>query len=35
MIETPKRAAWFVWFGIGVAYRVGNFRPWPAEACRG
>lgn len=23
------------WLGIGITYRIGNFRPWPAEACRG
>ena len=23
------------WLGIGITYRIGNYRPWPTEACRG
>lgn len=23
------------WLGIGIAYRVGNFRPWPWEVIHG
>lgn len=25
----------FSWLGFGITYRIGNFRPWSPEACRG